>query len=51
MKFPKTPEKPLFCYRVSSGYCALIDKGKYIKIYFWDGVSTTWNTQNIYEKT
>ena len=50
VKFPKVPEKISMVWRDSDMYVALVDKKEFIKLYYWDGISTNWNWSDIFEK-
>mgnify|MGYP001561965533 CR=1 FL=1 len=50
LKFPNTPEKPGTVWVDGDWYIAFVDKGKYIKLYYWDGISMAWNKMQAFEK-
>lgn len=50
--FPAIPEgEPNMVWSIGGGgYSALVDKGNYVKIYFWDGIALGWIRCDVYEK-
>lgn len=50
IKYPETVEKLDLIWQRDCGYYALADRGEFIKIYRWDGVSVSWNEVIAYEK-